>query len=72
MPVEISLISYVYNISVTPQMAIIYKGSAKAQLAIPYNSLYNVSISAAVPCGLNTTTYIEFNYSKWLILILSV
>ena len=35
-----------------------------AQLTVSYNTLYNVSISAAVSCGLNTTTSITLNYGE--------
>ena len=49
-----------YNVSVVPhgQGAIKFNGSTMAQLTLSYNTLYDVSILAAVPCGLNTTTSI--------------
>ena len=62
-PVNNSLISY--HVSVIPQTAISYNHeSIKVQLTIPYKTFYNVSISAVILCGPNTTTSIALNYSK--------
>ena len=56
----------VYNVSIVPQgqRAVKFNGSAMAQLTLSYNTLYNVSILAAVPCGLNTTRSIALNYGE--------
>ena len=69
---ESSLVSF--NISVHPhvpvQLSIIQNISsslqltAMAQLLIPYNTVYNISISATVLCGLSNTTYILLNYGE--------
>ena len=53
-----------YHVSIIPQTVISYNGGTQAQVTIPYNILYNVSISAVIPCGLNTTTSITLYYSK--------
>ena len=64
-PVNSSLISY--NVSVIPQAAIIFNETAVAQLVIPYNTLYSVSISASVPCSCDEgTATIILNYSELL------
>ena len=53
-----------YSFSVIPQTAVTFSGGAMAQLTIPYNTLYNVSISATVLCGRKTTTSIRLNHSE--------
>ena len=58
-----SLVSY--HVSIIPQTAALsYNGDTQAQVTIPYNTLYNVSISTVIPCGLSTTTSIALSYSK--------
>ena len=69
-PVENPLGSY--SISVTPQTALIFNGSAAAQLTIPYNTLYNVSISAVIPCGQSSTAYIMLNYGEHATIIIII
>ena len=62
-----SLVSY--NVSIIPQTAVIFNGSRSviAQLVIPYNILYIVSISAIAPCD-ESTNAVTLNYSELLTL----
>ena len=56
--------SYSYNISAVPQVAMIYIGNTSIQLTVPYNMLFNVSITALL-CGQNhVTTTVTLVYSK--------
>lgn len=62
-----SLVSFL--VSVHPEVAIQLNISnsvtASAQLVIPYNTVQNVSISAAVLCGLSSMTTIMLNYGEF-------
>ena len=62
---ESSVQSVAYNVSVVPQGAVKFNGSTTAQLTLTYNTLYNVSILAAVQCGLNATTSIVLKYGEF-------
>ena len=58
-----------YNVNIYPQTAITFIGDSMVELTVPYNTLYNVSISessAPIHCGQNTmsATSIILNYSE--------
>ena len=56
--------SYSYNISAAPQVAIRSIGSTSVQLAVPYNTLLNVSITALLCGQKHATTSITLVYSE--------
>ena len=41
---------YSYNVSVSPQLEVMFIGKVRVQLKVPYNSLYSVSVAAIQPC----------------------
>ena len=55
-----------YSISVLPVVGVMIAvmSNTRANLSVPYNTLYNVSIVAGVCGQRNSTTYIELNYGK--------
>ena len=56
---------YLYDITVVPQVEAIFTGRVRVQLKVQYNSLYNVSVVASSPCGLdNVTNFTELFYSE--------
>ena len=63
------------SINVIPdrEVVITYTGNMSVRLTLPYNTLYNVSVTQPGICGRsNQTAFIELNYSKHnLYLILS-
>ena len=65
---ESSLLSYSYNVSAVPdlQLDITFIGSTSVQLTVPYNMLFNVSVTVSESlCGLNhVTTEITLLYSE--------
>ena len=67
-PRESSLLSYSYDVSAVPdlQLDITFIGSTSVQLTVPYNMLFNVSVTVSESlCGLNhVTTEITLLYSE--------
>ena len=65
---ESSLLSYSYNVSAVPdpQPAITFIGNTSVQLTVPYNMLFNVSVTASESlCGQkHVTTEITLLYSE--------
>ena len=53
-----------YNVSVVPEVDIIFNGTACVQLMLSYNMLYTVSVEATQCGGDATSTTIELSYSK--------
>ena len=56
------LLRGVYSVRVIPNVPIKHVGSARVQLRISYNIVYNLSIEAAAPCRPNTTVFIRLKY----------
>ena len=54
-----------YNVNVDPQVTVNHTGRNSAQLVVPFNTKYNVSIVASL-CGTNRTTFNLLNYGKLL------
>ena len=52
-----------YNVNVDPQVTVNHTGSNSAQLVVPFNTKYNVSVVASL-CGTNKTTFSLLNYGK--------
>ena len=57
------------NISISvvpnPETEIIFIGNMSIHLSLPYNTLYNVSVTQPGICGQpNQMAYVELNYSK--------
>ena len=65
---ENSSLSYSYNVSAAPdpQLATKFIGSTSVQLTVPYNTLFNVSVTASENlCGqIHVTTEITLLYSE--------
>ena len=57
-----------YNVSVVPQVPIMYTGNTRAQLNVLYNTLYDVSIVATLcaQSSIRTATTIGLNYGEIL------
>ena len=57
-----------YNITVVPQVPIRHvnaeRYSCQLLMRVPYNTLFNVSISASVMCGESSTSHIELYYGQ--------
>ena len=53
-----------YNVTVVPLVPIVFTGSTRCQLTIPYNTEYNLTVEAAAPCRANTTALIRLNYGE--------
>ena len=53
-----------YNIRILPEPLVpsVFTGSMSCQLAVSYNTEYNVSVEATVPCRSNVTASIGLNY----------
>ena len=59
-----------YDVIVVPQVEMTFNGTECVQLMLSYNTLYTVSVEAT-QCGGNTTsTTVELNYSKSVIILL--
>ena len=44
---------YSYNVSVSPQLEVIFIGRVRVQLKVPYNIFHNVNVTAIPPCQQN-------------------
>lgn len=54
-----------YSSTVVPSdVSVITTGSTSRQLTIPYNTEYNLSVEAIVPCRPNATASIKLNYGE--------
>ena len=56
------------SVNVVPDLgvAIMFIGNMSIQLTLPYNTLYNVSVTRPGICGQpNQTAFIELSYSKY-------
>ena len=52
----------VYYVRVVPLVPVVYIRDARYQLTIPYNTEYNFSVEAIIPCRPNTTAIIKLKY----------
>ena len=59
------LVSYCINVIPMVGGTIAVSSNIRANLSVPYNTPYNVSIVAGVCGQRNSTTYIELNYGKF-------
>ena len=61
-----------YYVSVIPNNIIVMRtnGSVHLMLKVPYNTFYNISILAALPCGENMTDFTELFYREFLVTML--
>ena len=56
------------NVSPLTEVEIMFTGSMSIQLTLPYNTLYNVSITQPGICGQpNQTAFLELSYSKFFL-----
>ena len=53
-----------YNVSVVPQLSVIFIESTSIQLIVPYNTLYNVGVHATLCQQVSAATFIGLNYSE--------
>ena len=53
-----------YNATVIPPVPIMSTGSTSRQLTISYNTEYNLSVVAVVPCRDNATAFIRLHYGE--------
>ena len=60
-----------YAIRVDPEVNVSYSWSRRksAQLVVPYNSKYNISVTASL-CGNSRAVFIIINYGKLMLKIL--
>ena len=57
-----------YYVSVIPNDIVMRtNGSIHLMLKVPYNTFYNISILATLPCGKNMTDITELFYREFLI-----
>ena len=57
----------VYTVRVSPPVSMMFTGSTSRQLTILYNTEYNLSVVAVIPCRANATAFIELNYGEIII-----
>jgi hypothetical protein len=55
-----------YAVRVDPEVNVSYTRRKSAQLVVPYNSEYNISVVASL-CGRSRTVFTVINYGKLLI-----
>ena len=62
----IQQVGTVYHSSVLPQAPLISgpNGRSSLQLALKYNTEYNLSVVVIAPCKVNTTAVITLNYGE--------
>lgn len=53
----------IYILNIEPEVAFNYTERHSAQLVVPYNTKYNVSVIASL-CGYNRTTFSLLNYGE--------
>jgi hypothetical protein len=58
-----------YSISVDPEVNVGYTRRESAQLVVPYNSEYNISVIASL-CGRSRTVFTIINYGKLLVTLI--
>ena len=58
-----------YAIRVDPEVNVSYSWRKSAQLVLPYNSKYNISVVASL-CGNSSAAFIIINYGKLMLKIL--
>ena len=58
-----------YAISVDPEVNVSYSWRKSAQLVVPYNTKYNISVVASL-CGNTRAVFIMINYGKLMLKIL--
>ena len=58
-----------YTIRVDPEVNVSYSWRKSAQLVVPYNSKYNISVVASL-CGNSRAVFIMINYGKLMLKIL--
>ena len=68
----IQQIGVTYTVRVSPLVPIIGTESANHQFMIPYNTEYNISVEAAIPCRPNATTVITLHYGEVLATLMNV
>ena len=52
-----------YAIRVDPEVNVSYTWRKSAQLVVPYNTKYNINVTASL-CGRNRTAFTTINYGK--------
>ena len=52
-----------YTASVSPPVPLIFNGTS-LELALEYNTEYNLSVEADIRCGPNATDFISLNYGE--------
>ena len=52
-----------YNASVLPSVPLIFNGTS-LELALEYNTEYNLTVEADIQCGPNATGFISLNYGE--------
>ena len=53
-----------YNIGIVPQIPITFIGNTSVQLTLLYNTEYNVSVEAALPCQNQASSHIQLLYGE--------
>ena len=60
----IQQVGVVYDARILPVAPSKSNGSTSLQLTLQYNTEYNLSVVAIIPCGTNATASITLNYSE--------
>ena len=59
-----------YNATVSPLASVMFNGSTSVQLVLQYNTEFNLSVVAVIPCGTNVAAVITLNYGEAKIIII--